>query len=902
MNIKLSSKLYTRLVISFLLVLSTPVLISCSQEQDGAGANPVPEITQEASESVPYLDVNLDLDSRVDDLVGRMTVEEKIGQMQYDAAAIERLGIPEYNWWNEALHGVARAGLATSFPQAIGLAATWNEELMFRVATAISDEARAKHHAFAARDHRYRYQGLTMWSPNINIFRDPRWGRGQETYGEDPWLTGRMAVQFIRGLQGDDPRYLKTVATVKHFAVHNGPEPERHEFDAITNKRDLWETYLPQFEMGIKDGGAYSLMCAYNRYNGDAACAHDFLTNDILRGKWVFDGFIVSDCWAIRDFHEFHKITRTPQESAALAVKKGTDLNCGNTYPYLTTAFEEGLITEEELDVSVKRLFLARMKLGMFDPDEMVEYAQIPYSVVDSKEHQALALEATQESIVLLKNEADTLPLSKDIGSIAVIGPNSDEWLVLLGNYFGMPSDPITPLQGIRNAVSSGTKVTFAQGSDFAPGFPLISSVPSEVLFTEGSKNGLTAEFYNNSNLEGAALYSEVHPNIDVNWSDKAPRDDMDEDNFGVRWTGELIPEISGSYRVGLRSSCKAALMVNGESVAATEHRIRDEHEGPQQELSEIMELVAGQKYSIELTAGETYGDAQVQLVWDAPKPNLTEQAISVAKEADAVVMFMGLTADMEGEEMPIDLDGFRGGDRTKLGLPQNQLDLIKEIHALGKPVVLVLLNGSALAVNWENENIPAILEAWYPGQAGGTAIANVLFGDYNPGGKLPVTFYRSVDDLPAFEDYNMTSQTYRYFDGEPLYPFGYGLSYTDFEFSEIQVPASVDAGQSVTVSATIRNSGKLAGDEVVQVYVSRKGSDFVVPLRSLKAFDRIHLQAGEEKQVSFELAADAFSVISDEGEKLLPPGKYEISIGGGQPGMSIASSSNVLTAHIELN
>ncbi len=893
-----------RLISSAVITLSVIVLSSCGQDtgQEGSAADkPGQTVTQSESTVVPYLDVNLDSDSRVDDLVNRMTLEEKISQMRYEAPAIERLGIPEYNWWSEALHGVARAGLATVFPQAIGLAATWDEKLMFRVATAISDEARAKHHDFAARGNRNIYQGLTLWSPNINIFRDPRWGRGQETYGEDPWLTGRMAVQFIKGLQGDDPRYLKTVATVKHYAVHNGPEPERHEFDAVINRKDLWETYLPQFEMGIQEGGAYSLMCAYNRINGDAACANDLLTNDILRGRWGFDGYIVSDCWAINDFHAHHKVTQTPQESAALAVKLGTDLNCGDTYPSLGVAVAEGLITEEEIDVSVKRLFVARMKLGMFDPDEMVEYARIPYSVVNSQEHQGLALQAAQESIVLLKNDGNILPLSKDIGSIAVIGPNSDDWLMLLGNYNGIPADPVTPLQGIRDAVSPETEVTYAQGSELAAGFPLITPVPSSFLFTAENGDGLTADFYGNSDLEGTALYSEVHPNVDVNWSDGAPREDMDDDNFGVRWTGELVPEISGQYRLGLRSTLKAVLKFEGEPIVDTEFRFRAENPGMGLKISEGMELQAGKRYSIEIMAGETQGDAQIQLVWDAPRPQLEEDAVKVASAADAVVMFMGLTAEMEGEEMNIDLDGFRGGDRTKLGLPKNQLDLIKKIHALGKPVVLVLLNGSALAVNWENENIPAIIEAWYPGQAGGTAIANVLFGDYNPGGKLPVTYYRSVDDLPPFEDYNMTTQTYRYFAGEPLYPFGYGLSYTSFTFSGIEVPASAKAGEPVTISATIRNTGQQAGDEVVQVYVSRKEADFVVPIRSLRAFERMTLQAGEERKLSFELNADAFAVISDAGEKLFPPGSYEVSVGGGQPDVSIDTSSNVLTAIIQI-
>lgn len=881
------------------IVFNFCLLLACSPPSENSTAD------DDSSSVLPYLNTGLSIEERVGDLVARMTLEEKASQMINDAPAIERLGIPEYNWWSEGLHGVARAGLATVFPQAIGLAATWDEKQMLEIATAISDEARAKHHAFAARDKRFIYQGLTLWSPNINIFRDPRWGRGQETYGEDPYLSGRLAVQFIRGLQGDDPDYLKTVATVKHFAVHNGPEPERHEFDARASAKDLWETYLPQFEMGIVEGGAYSLMCAYNRYNGEATCAHDLLAKQILRGRWNFNGFVVSDCGAINDINAHHKLTNSIEESAALAVKHGTDLNCGiNVYPYLSLpeAVASGLISEEEIDVSVKRLFTARMKLGMFDPPEKVKHTQIPYSVVDSQEHKNLSLQAAQKSIVLLKNKDNTLPLKKDLKKIAVIGPNSDQWLMLLGNYNGVPSDPVTPLRGIREAVSEKTEVIFAQGSELAPGLPMLYPVPANVLKQKDGQAGLRADFYNNAELSGEVLFSETFANVDINWSDSAPRADMDDDNFGVRWSGELVPEISGEYQLGVISTCNTKVHLNGELVASTPYHFRDEYGDPRTKKSEWIKLNAGESYSIEITAAETYADAQIQLVWAEPKPNLKADALAAAKDAEAVVMFMGLTARMEGEEMDIQVDGFRGGDRTKLGLPQNQLELMQEIHALGKPMVLVLLNGSALAVNWEQANIPAIVEAWYPGQAAGTAIASVLFGDYNPAGRLPVTFYKSVDDLPAFEDYNMTTQTYRFFKDKPLYPFGYGLSYSRFNYENLIVTNEAKTGETLTVSASIKNTSDIDGEEVVQVYVANLNEELNTPVRELKAFDRIALAAGESKTVSFELPAKAFSYVNEKGERINAPGEFEVSIGGGQPHQEIESTSNVLTTKLRVS
>lgn len=824
----------------------------------------------------------------MDDLVGRLTLEEKVGQMVNEAPAIERLGIPQYNWWNEALHGVARAGLATVFPQAIGLAASWDEDMMLDVATTISDEARAKHHEFVRNDKRYLYQGLTMWSPNINIFRDPRWGRGQETYGEDPFLTGRMAVQFVRGLQGDDLQYLKTVATVKHFAVHNGPEPLRHEFNVDINQRDLWETYLPHFEMAVREAGVYSAMCAYNSINGEPACGNDNLLNGILRNDIGFGGYIVSDCGAIEDIYNpnDHGVVETPEEAAAMAVKSGTDLNCGldiDVYPHLVDAVKQGLITEEEINKSTERLFKARFKLGMFDPNEQVEYAQIPYSEVDSRENREQALEAARKSMVLLKNDDNTLPLSSDLDEVAVIGPNSDQWLMLLGNYYGVPSHAITPLEGIRNKLPDA-KVTFAQGSELAAGMPMYYTIPGEVLRTE-SGAGVNAEYFDNRELIGEPVYTETVKNIDANWSDKAPREDLDEDNFGVRWTTTLTPEQSGTYRLGFISTSQTKLFINDSLVTRTSYHYNNEYGDPRLDNTEPMELEAGKSYDIRVEMGESYADAMVQLVWAAPKPNLKEQALANAKSADAVVMFMGLTSRMEGEEMDIKIDGFKGGDRTNLDLPEVQLELIREVQKLGKPMVLVLLNGSALAVNWSDEHVPAILEAWYPGQAAGTAIADVLFGDYNPAGRLPVTFYKSVEDLPPFDQYEMTGHTYRYFDGEPLYPFGYGLSYTSFEYSNLKLKKRHTAGDEVPVTVMVTNTGDQAGEEVVQLYLSQLDAGVPVPKRSLKQFDRIHLEPGESKTVDLTLPAKAFLYINEDMERVITESKFEISVGGGQPG-----------------
>jgi beta-glucosidase len=821
--------------------------------------------------------------------------------MMHDAPAIERLGVPAYNWCSEALHGVARAGLATVFPQAIGLAATWDEALMLQVATAISDEARAKHHAAVARGSRQVYQGLTFWSPNINLFRDPRWGRGQETYGEDPVLTGRLGVQFVRGLQGDDPRYLKTVATIKHFAVHSGPEPLRHEFDARVDLRDLYQTYLPQFELGVREGRAESVMCAYNRVNGEAACAHDQLLNGILRQEWGFEGYVVSDCRAIDDLHQNHHVTSSPAESAALAVRRGTDLECGTVYANLAEAVQKGLVSEAELDRSLKRLFLARMRLGMFDDPKDVPYAQIPPTVVDSAEHRALAQRATEASIVLLKNADDTLPLRKDLRSIAVIGPNADQWLMLLGNYNGVPSHAVTPFEGIQKAVSPGTRVVYAQGSELADGAPVYTLVPSDVLRTRAGAPGLEVALFGSNELSGTPSSGDVVPMIDVNWGDGAPRPGMADDNFGVRWTGKLVPRVSGRHQLGVQSTCNTVVRLDGKDVVETRYRLRNELADPRLRKSEVLELKAGQVYELEVTARETYGDARVQLVWAEPRPNLKAEALAAARAADAVVLAMGLNVNIEGEQLDVQLDGFRGGDRTRLELPEPQRALIREVVALGKPVVLVVMGGGAFALSWEQSHVPAILAAWYPGQAAGDALARVLFGDTNPAARLPVTFYRSADDLPAFEDYHITTQTYRFFEGQPLYPFGYGLSYSRFHYDQLELPRSLRAGAELTIVARVTNVGKRAGDEVVQVYVAPERRTPRAPLRALAAFQRLPIAPGESARVELRLPPESFATITDAGKREYLEGAYEISIGGGQPLANVPATSNFVIGRVEL-
>jgi beta-glucosidase len=842
----------------------------------------------------PYQDPALPIGHRVKDIVSRMTLEEKVSQMVYDAPAIERLGIPKYNWWNECLHGVGRAGVATVFPQAIGLAATWDVDLIGQIATTISDEARAKHHEALRRGIHDIYAGLTFWSPNVNIFRDPRWGRGMETYGECPYLTARIGVSFIKGLQGDDGRYRKLVATAKHYAVHSGPEPDRHTFNAVVSERDLRLTYLPHFEACVREGRAVSVMGAYNRTNGEACCASPTLLGNILRQEWGFggltgaDGYVVSDCWAIIDIYAHHKLVETPAEAAALAVNAGCDLNCGETFPALIEAVEQGLISEATIDRSVERLFTARFRLGMFDPPAQVPYAQIPYAVVDSAEHRALALQAARESIVLLKNEEGLLPLSKNAGSIAVIGPNADDLQVLLGNYNGTPSKAVTPLEGIRATVSPGTVVYYARGCPLAEGVPPLVPIPSSCLRPadpDAGRSGLSATYYDNHKLEGDPVLERVDPLVNFAWKGVSPLSGGWGDAFSVRWSGALAPPVSGVYKLGASGFTGYRLTLDGHEIA--------EYSGVHHAIlkTQDVELEAGRLYDLELEYVNRGLDPQIQLLWSVPGTDhadggrVLDEAIRVAEQAETVILALGLSPRLEGEEMPVQIPGFSGGDRTDIGLPSPQQELLERIHALGKPIIVLLLNGSALGVAWAAEHVPAIVEAWYPGEEGGTAIAEVLFGDYNPGGRLPVTFYRSVEDLPPFEDYDMEGHTYRYFRGEPVYAFGHGLSYTTFGYGNLRLSApSIAPGGALTVSVDVRNTGQRAGDEVVQLYLSDVEASVPVPIRQLVGFKRIHLEPGETETVSFDVEPEQFAIVTDDGQRVVEPGRFRLSVGGRQP------------------
>jgi beta-glucosidase len=847
-----------------------------------------PPVSKPASPG--YLNPRLSVEERASDLVSRMTLEEKVSQMMSKSAAIERLGIPAYDWWNEALHGVAYAGTATVFPQAIGMGATWDADLLRDVASVISDEARAKYNEAISRDFRKRFYGLTFWSPNINIFRDPRWGRGQETYGEDPYLTSRLGVAFVRGMQGDDPRYLKTISTPKHYAVHSGPESLRHTFDARPSERDLRETYLAAFRATIVEGKAGSVMCAYNSLNGEPLCASKRMMTDILRGEWGFNGYVVSDCDAIADIYKHHHFSSTEEEGVAVAVKAGTDLTCGNEYKSLIPAVKAGLITEALIDRSVKRLFEARFRLGMFDPPESVPYSRIRFEENDSAAHRELAAQAARESIVLLKNENNILPLKKELKSIAVIGPNADSLEVLLGNYNGVPSKWVTPLEGIRRKVSAGTRVLDALGTTLTG--EIVMPVPSTVLRSPDDKNarGLKGEYFNNKDLQGEPVATRLDADVNFDWFTNSPFPQVPVDNFSVRWTGQLVPNVSGTYQLGARAD-------DGVRVYLEDKLLVDNwRDGSAKTVTWPVELEAGRVYKIRIEYYDRYASATAKLVWAPPQiaSRLREEAIAKAKEADVVVMALGLAPSLEGEEMDVKVKGFSGGDRTDLSLPEAQEDLLKAVYATGKPVVLVLLSGSALAVNWEQEHLAAIVQAWYPGEEGGTAIADVLFGDYNPSGRLPVTFYKSVDQLPPFTDYNMEGKTYRYFKGEPLYPFGYGLSYTRFKYANLRLSAkTIRPNENLHISVDVQNTGQRGGDEVAQLYFTDVAANVPVPIRALRGIRRIYLKPGEKKHLTFTLAPRDLTLIDNNGKRVLEPGEFRISVGGKQPGLTGYTDAN---------
>jgi beta-glucosidase len=843
-----------------------------------------------------YQDLNRSFEERAADLVSRMTLEEKVAQLQNDAPAIPRLGVPAYEWWNEALHGVARAGAATVFPQAIGLSATFDVPLMTSVATAISDEARAKHHEFANRGQRKRYQGLTFWSPNINIFRDPRWGRGQETYGEDPFLTSRMGVAFVKAMQGDDPKYRKVDATAKHFAVHSGPEHNRHVFDVHPSERDLWETYLPAFRALVQEGHVASVMGAYNRLNGESASGSHRLLTDILRNQWGFKGYVVSDCDSVDDIWKYHKIVDTPEKAAALGVKAGDEVNCGRTYGALFNAVHLGLITEDEIDVAVRRAFLTRFQLGMFDPPANVRWAQIPYKVNQSAQHDALSLRAARESIVLLKNNG-LLPLDrKKMKTIAVVGPTADEIMSLLGNYYGSPAAPVTILQGIREAAGPQTRVLYSRGADLVEGraepraAPIID--PAYLRPEAGAtQQGLKGEYFRGKEFSGKPVLTRVDPRVSFRWDRGAPTDTMvaqgeltqdaalGADDYCIRWTGKLLPPTSGRYELVVGANDGFRLYIDGKLVTdGWEPNARVTSK------SAFIDLEGGKSYDLRLEYFEADRDAEVRLGWRLPGAKAPlDEALAAARAADVVIFVGGLTGDVEGEEMKVSFPGFAGGDRTDLLLPQSQQKLLDALQATGKPIVFVLTAGSAIAIDKEQAKLPAILMAWYPGQRGGNAVADVLFGATNPGGRLPVTFYKTDEELPDFEDYSMKNRTYRYFTGQPLYPFGHGLSYTKFSYTGLTLDRSaVSADGSVQATVTVKNVGKRAGDEVVQLYLKPLDPKRERALKELRGIERVTLEPGQSRQVSFTVKPDRDLAIYDDAKKAyaVDSGAFEVQIG----------------------
>ncbi len=841
--------------------------------------------------NLDYLNADLTIEERVQDLISRMTVAEKISQMMDRADSIPRLGVPMYNWWNEGLHGVGRSGTATVFPQAIGAAAMFNDDLLFIEATAISDEFRAKYNEYIRNGERNRYGGLTVWSPNINIFRDPRWGRGQETYGEDPYLTTRLGVAFVKGLQGEDPNYYKTIATPKHYAVHSGPEPLRHEFDVDVSERDFLDTYLPAFEATVKEGKAASVMSVYNRFRGLSGTGSPLLLTEILREQWGFEGYVVSDCGAVRDIFENHKIVSSEAEAVAAALKAGCDLNCGSYYRFLPDALEQELITENDLDIALKRLFTARFKLGMFDPEDKVPFNKIPLSVNDSPKHRELSKVTARESIVLLKNEGNILPLSKDIKTIAVVGPSANEASIMYGNYNGTPSSFVTPLQGIINKVSENTEVIHAQGIYIHQDYPIEESIDSEFFESDG-KPGLKGEYFDNNNLEGNPIAIKQEEGTRF-WFRNAPAEGIDVESFSVRWKGSLNVAVSGTYDIKVSASKGFRLYVNDELL------IDNWDNDTFTSKSVEVDLKVDQPKSIKIEYTSVGERSFLMLQWKTPKIYDAQAAIDIAKNADAIVYVGGLSPRLEGEEMRVSFEGFEGGDRTTMDLPANQIEFLKKLYATGKPVILVLMNGSALSINWSDANIPAIVEAWYPGQEGGTAIADVLFGDYNPAGRLPVTFYKSIDQLPPFVNYDMEGRTYRYFKDEPLYKFGYGLSYTTFEYSNLQVPSEIKTAESILVSVDVQNTGDYDGDEVVQLYVKHLETNIPVPIHSLQGFKRFHLKKGEKKTIQFTLSSKQLSVINNNNKRVVIPEIIQLFVGGGQPDASSLSSNVKLTGEI---
>ena len=840
----------------------------------------------QGSEQPLYLNPALPAVQRAADLVHRMTVEEKVSQLVNQSRAVPRLNVPDYDWWSEALHGVERSGV-TEFPEPIGLAATFDPDSIHRMAAAIGTEGRIKH-AQAMRDgHSLVFEGLDFWAPNINIFRDPRWGRGQETYGEDPFLSARMGVAYVTGMQGDDPKYYRAISTPKHFAVHSGPEPTRHTADVEVSKHDEMDTYLPAFRAAVTEGKAGSVMCAYNSVNGQPACANEFLLQDQLRGKWKFQGYVVSDCDAVVNIYRDHHFTKTQPEASALAIQRGMDNECidfakvddDHDYKAYFDAYKQGILKESEIDTALIRLFTARMKLGMFDPPEMVPYTKIDEKELGSAEHRALARTLADESMVLLKNDG-VLPLKQGAIKIAVIGPLADQTKYLLGNYNGTPTHTVSVLEGLKTEFPQA-QITFVPGTQFLRTDG--DKVPESVLTTADGTPGLTVQFSTGNTFQGKStvLATRRVSGVDLK-AEEIPPEAAGKFPLSVEWSGFLTASETGEYSIGVRAKGDLAmLMIDGKPLSM-QYLDREQS----QAKAGHVRLEQGKKVAVKVRYQLTKaGPVEAQLMWakydTKPKP----EAIAAAANADVVVAVLGITSDLEGEEMPVNEDGFKGGDRTSIDLPKPEEELLEAVTATGKPVVLVLANGSALAVNWANEHVNAILDSWYAGEEGGEAIAETLSGKNDPAGRLPVTFYTGTDQLPQFEDYSMKIRTYRYFKGKPLYPFGYGLSYTTFSYSGLTLPKdAIGAGDPLIAEVTVTNTGKREGDEAAQLYLSFPNVAGA-PLRALRGFKRVHLAPGESRKVRFELKQRDLGMVSEAGEPIIPEGSYSVTVGGGQPG-----------------
>jgi beta-glucosidase len=818
-----------------------------------------------------------------------MTLEEKATQLVNQARAIQRLDVPAYDWWSESLHGVWAKG-TTSFPEPIGLGATFDSPAIHEMGIVIGTEGRIRHAQAVRAGHSDIFEGLDFWAPNINIFRDPRWGRGQETYGEDPFLTGRMGVAFVTGMQGDDPHYYRVIATPKHYAVHSGPESTRHTANVDVSKHDEIDTYLPAFRAAITQGKAGSIMCAYNSINGQPACANEFLLEDQLRGKWNFQGYVVSDCGAVLNIFNGHHFKPTQGEASGISLKRGMDNECADFFekvdddhdykPYLD-AVKMGVLKESDIDVAVTRLYTARMKLGMFDPPEMVPYNKIDEKLLDSAAHRALARKLANESMVLLKNDG-ILPLKTSGLKIAVVGPLADQTKVLMGNYSGAPTHAVSVMDGLKTEFPAA-QIQFVEGTQFLS--KNAAKVPATFLTTDG-KPGVRSTYLVMSPMAllGApgppptVLATRVDPDIGTP-SGPAPPETAGKKSVMVNSEATLTPQETGDYYLGLRGEGFGAASLDGKVIALSFLT-----NGVETKLGRV-HLEAGKSYALKVTYPPPQAvAASPQLVWTKLDPKPPAEAIAAAKAADAVVAVVGITSELEGEEMPINEEGFAGGDRTSLDLPKPEQDLLEAMAATGKPLVVVLMNGSALSVNWAKEHANAILESWYSGEEGGAAIAESLSGRNNPAGRLPITFYTGVSQLPPFEDYSMKGRTYRYFDGTPLYPFGYGLSYTSFGYSGPKLPVkTIRAGEPLVAEVTVTNKGKVGGDEVVQLYLNFPNLAGA-PRMALRGFQRVHLEPGASQNVRFELQSRDLSVVSEAGEPVVPEGEFTVSIGGGQP------------------